>query len=356
MPDPPLPEAASEELRALREANAQLRALREANAQLREALKAKDAQLSARGAELEAARVGGRLHFVHVAGAEFLTAMHAGGMRTGGRSADDIDAGGVLPGCTARSSATATRGTGTWPTTLHAWCGSHGLRNLRGVYESDPDGRLWARSMADLLIWANSQATAGRARLGDAQLAEITAWYRGAVAKGITDNQGRRGLVAKDGLRLARRCRDQQDMILRFAADLAVGFTSNQAERDVRPVKVQQRSSGGCSRNEWSRNRAARTPPVDSVPLSHLCPGAAQCRHIVAGAVRRGRRHQRMCRPSGIGGHRDNTSAGVGRHPPTGIGDIGADRYRGRCARRRGGTATIRHRTGRRGCKPATSG
>jgi transposase len=37
-------------------------------------------------------------------------------------------------------------------------------------------------------------------------------------------------------------------MILRFATDLAVGFTSKQAERDVRPVKVQQRSSGGCWR------------------------------------------------------------------------------------------------------------
>jgi hypothetical protein len=36
-------------------------------------------------------------------------------------------------------------------------------------------------------------------------------------------------------------------MILRFATDLAVGFTSNQAERDVRPVKV-QRSSGGTRR------------------------------------------------------------------------------------------------------------
>jgi transposase len=37
-------------------------------------------------------------------------------------------------------------------------------------------------------------------------------------------------------------------MILRFATDLAVGFTSNQAERDVRPVKVRQRSSGGTWR------------------------------------------------------------------------------------------------------------
>jgi transposase len=37
-------------------------------------------------------------------------------------------------------------------------------------------------------------------------------------------------------------------MILRFATDLAVGFTSNQAERHVRPVKVQQHTSGDCWR------------------------------------------------------------------------------------------------------------
>jgi transposase len=37
-------------------------------------------------------------------------------------------------------------------------------------------------------------------------------------------------------------------MILRFTTDLAVGFTSNRAERDVRPVKVQMRTSGGCWR------------------------------------------------------------------------------------------------------------
>jgi transposase len=68
------------------------------------------------------------------------------------------------------------------------------------------------------------------------------------VAKGLADNQGKRAQIALDGARLARRFRDHEDMILRFATDLAVGFTSNQAERDIRPVKVQQRTSGGTWR------------------------------------------------------------------------------------------------------------
>ena len=51
--------------------------------------------------------------------------------------------------------------------------------------------------------------------------------------------------MAKDGLRLARRFRDHEDMILRFATDLTVGFTSNQAERDIRPVKVQSAPPAG---------------------------------------------------------------------------------------------------------------
>ena len=193
------------------------------------------------------ARANGGLHYVHIACTEFLTALH-----TGDRTKEAIDAGGVLPGYTGTIVRDGYAGYEHLADAVHAWCGAHSLRDLAGLYRFDPEGQVWARSMADLLIWANKQATAaradGQASLTDSQLDQIRSWYRGAVAKGISDNQHRRSQIAKDGLRLARRFRGHQDMILRFATDLTVGFTSNEAERGVRPVKVQQRTSGGCWR------------------------------------------------------------------------------------------------------------
>jgi transposase len=191
-------------------------------------------------------RAGGGLAYVHVACTGFLTHLHVGG-----RSADDIDAGGVLPGYTGTIVRDGYAGYAHLVDALHAWCGAHGLRDLRAVWEADPAGQAWAGAMAELLVFANKAAGAARAAgaqaLDGATLARIVEWYRGAVAKGIADNQRRRA-QAKDGLRLARRFAAHEAMILRFATDLAVGFTNNQSERDVRPVKVQQRASGGCWR------------------------------------------------------------------------------------------------------------
>src|SRR5487761_281354 len=193
------------------------------------------------------ARAAGALHYVHVACTEFLTAMH-----TGDRTSEAIDAGGILPGYTGTIVRDGYKGYEHLTGALHAWCGAHGLRDLAGLHRFDPGGQLWARAMADLLIDANAAATAaraaGRASLDEAQLAGLRARYRGAVALGITDNQGKRTQMGRDGLRLARRFRDHEDMIMRFTTDLTVGFTSNQAERDVRPVKVQMRASGGTWR------------------------------------------------------------------------------------------------------------
>ena len=137
------------------------------------------------------ARAAGKLHYVHVACTEFLTAMH-----TGDRTKEAIDAGGILPGYAGTIVRDGYKGYEHLTDALHAWCGAHGLRDLAGLYRFDPDGQVWARSMADLLIDANAQATAARAA-GQASLEttpaspRIRSWYRGAVAKGFTDNTGK---------------------------------------------------------------------------------------------------------------------------------------------------------------------
>lgn len=192
-------------------------------------------------------RVAGKLTYVHVACTEFLTALHVGD-----RSAKTIDAGGVLPGYTGVLVRDGYAGYTHLLTAVHAWCGAHSIRDLRGVYDADPDRQLWAKAMADTLVEANTTAslarTAGQPVIDAARLAVIHRHYRGAVAKGVADNEGRQGALARQALTLARRFRQHEDMILRFATDLAVPLTNNQAERDCRPVKVQQRTSGGCWR------------------------------------------------------------------------------------------------------------
>jgi hypothetical protein len=102
--------------------------------------------------------------------------------------------------------------------------------------------------MATTLTDANTAAATARASgqttLEPVVLATIRNHYRGATALGTSTNRARAGPLAADALSLARRFRTYEDIILRFVADLAVPFTNNQAERDIRPVKVQQRTSG----------------------------------------------------------------------------------------------------------------
>jgi transposase len=51
--------------------------------------------------------------------------------------------------------------------------------------------------------------------------------------------------------------RDRRDDILRFAGDLRIPPTSNDAERDLRPAKTQQNVSGRLRSEETARHRYA---------------------------------------------------------------------------------------------------
>jgi len=194
------------------------------------------------------ARAAGGMRYVHLACTAYLTHMH-----TGDRSADAIDAGGVLPGYTGIIVRDGYFAYGHLTDALHAWCGAHLLRDLKDLYDFEPGKQDWAPKMAALLIEARDAASAarlaGQSALGPAVLDGLVARYQALAASGLAANTYRQTATAKDARRIARRFLKYEDMILRFATrpDLDI-FTNNEGERTIRPVKVQQRSSGGCWR------------------------------------------------------------------------------------------------------------
>jgi transposase len=85
------------------------------------------------------ARAAGGARYVHVACTAYLTFMH-----TGDRSAEAIDSGQVLPGYSGVIVRDGYAGYGHLTGALHAWCGAHLLRDLKGLYDFEPDRQEWA--------------------------------------------------------------------------------------------------------------------------------------------------------------------------------------------------------------------
>jgi transposase len=194
------------------------------------------------------ARAAAGTRYVHLACTRYLTCMH-----TGDRSADAIDSGQVLPGYQGVIVRDGYAGYGHLTDALHAWCGVHLLRDLKGLYEFEPGQQDWASQMACLLIKARDAASAarlaGQSALDPEVLDDLVSRYRELAAAGLAGSLYRRTATAKDARRIARRFLSFEDLILRFASrpDLDI-FSDNEAERTIRPVKVQQRSSGGSWR------------------------------------------------------------------------------------------------------------
>jgi transposase len=189
-------------------------------------------------------RAAGQSRHLHVACTPYLTAMHAGR-----RTIEGIDAGGILPGYSGVLVRDGYNGYQHLAAAVHAWCGAHLLRDLKGLHDAAPATQQWAAAMAAVLHGALAAARAARAaghdRLPEGEAAAIRAAYRDAAASGIAANWDRKATMAWEGLTLALRFGRHEDMILRFTTDLAIPFTNNQAERDLRHAKLQQHASGG---------------------------------------------------------------------------------------------------------------
>lgn len=137
----------------------------------------------------------------------------------------------------------------------HALCNAHHLRELTGAIERDPGAQGWAAEMDELLREikaATDQArAAGQDALPPVALKAFEERYEQVIARGREQNPpprkptGRRGPIARSKTaNLHRRLDEHREQVLRFAHDLRVPFDNNQAERDLRMIKLQQKISG----------------------------------------------------------------------------------------------------------------
>jgi transposase len=81
--------------------------------------------------------------------------------------------------------------------------------------------------------------------------------FRHGVLAGLSEIPRRPGRKQHPCRDLLECLRDRQADVLRFTTDLRIPPTSNQAERDVRPAKTQQKISGRLRSEQVTRDRYA---------------------------------------------------------------------------------------------------
>lgn len=154
----------------------------------------------------------------------------------------------------------------------HALCGAHLLRELAGVCENDGYG--WAHELFVLLeMMAKATATRGEQPLSESLIAWFEQTYDNILFCGEQDlpppqkTPGKRGRAKKSkAANLHARLVTHRDSVLRFLHNPVVPFTNNLAERDIRMVKLREKTSG-CSRTFTGAEKFARIRSYVSTSL-----------------------------------------------------------------------------------------
>ena len=201
-------------------------------------------------------QVNGELRWLHVAGNEQFThyVVHAQ------RGQVAIDAGGILPHFSGKAIHDGWKSYGAYECE-HFLCNAHHLRELQFIRERYQQS--WADQMSLLLVSILSQVQAAKAEglsgLASEEIDAFSARYLEILAEGLaanplpsaaTDAPKKRGRPKRSPPRnLLERLQSQQASVLGFMLDFTVPFDNNQAERDLRMMKLKQKISG-CFRSE----------------------------------------------------------------------------------------------------------
>jgi hypothetical protein len=144
----------------------------------------------------------------------------------------------------------------------HQLCCQHLLRDLEDAAQTYPDA-IWPGQIAEalraLIHAANMARDQGLRAVPADMTAEHLTLFRRGVAVGLSDVRRAPGTKTKQPpARTLLEClRHREADVLRFLTDTAIPPTSNQAERDLRPAKTQQKISGRLRSQETTRNRYA---------------------------------------------------------------------------------------------------
>jgi transposase len=147
-----------------------------------------------------------------------------------------------------------------FPGLLHQLCTAHLLRDLADAAQTYPDAHwpVQIREALQGLIHAANQARAsGLATVPGEVAAPLIKAFRHGVILGLGQVKKNSGRKQEPFRQLLQCLRDRQDDVLRFTTDLRIPPTSNQAERDLRPAKTQQKISGRLRSEQVTRHRYA---------------------------------------------------------------------------------------------------
>jgi transposase len=147
-------------------------------------------------------------------------------------------------------------------------CGVHLLRELTYFAQLGEETKAWAARLTELLPEMQGEvervSAAGGQHLAADKLAALTQSYDQLIAAGLRapPPAGVPEGVSKQGRSLLLRLERRKQEVLRFLTDFSVPFDNNQAERDLRIVKLQQKTSGCFRTEDGARAGSAAFAPI----------------------------------------------------------------------------------------------